>query len=166
MRFGWNMWAWARLHAARKTRSTYLYRFAHAPPGREGATHGVEMVYIFNHLDLYDAPWTDRDRALAETMTSYCANFAKAGDPNGPGLPYWTESSTGGQRALIIDESGFSSAQVPNGVELARIDRIYAAIRVLMRYGVVIAAGVSLLILALMWRLISLLVRHRPMPGS
>jgi len=29
------------------------------------------------------------DRHLTDVMTSYWANFAAQGDPNGPGLPAW-----------------------------------------------------------------------------
>jgi para-nitrobenzyl esterase len=86
MRFGWNMWAWARLHAAAGKRNTFYYRFANTPAGQQGATHGAEMAYIFDHLDLYDAPWTQGDRRLAQIMIAYWTNFARTGDPNGAGF--------------------------------------------------------------------------------
>ncbi|MBY0421888.1 MAG: carboxylesterase family protein, partial [Parvularculaceae bacterium] len=89
MRFGWNMWAWARLNAKAGGGRTYFYRFDHAPPGAEGAAHGAEMIYAFDHLDQTSLPWTDEDRRLAESMAFYWTNFAKTGDPNGPGLPQW-----------------------------------------------------------------------------
>jgi carboxylesterase type B len=34
-------------------------------------------------------PFTDTDRKIAEMMSSYWANFAATGDPNGNGLPHW-----------------------------------------------------------------------------
>ena len=34
-------------------------------------------------------PWSDLDRSLADTLSSYWANFAITGDPNGKGLPVW-----------------------------------------------------------------------------
>ena len=34
-------------------------------------------------------PWEAADRHLADAMSSYWINFAKAGDPNLPGLPQW-----------------------------------------------------------------------------
>ena len=36
---------------------------------------------------LPDAPWQASDRALSDQMMTYWSNFARAGDPNGPGLP-------------------------------------------------------------------------------
>ena len=32
---------------------------------------------------------TSQDQAVARTVNTYWANFAKTGDPNGPGLPTW-----------------------------------------------------------------------------
>ena len=32
---------------------------------------------------------TSQDQAVARTVNTYWANFAKTGDPNGPGLPKW-----------------------------------------------------------------------------
>jgi para-nitrobenzyl esterase len=33
--------------------------------------------------------FTAQDRALSATVGAYWANWIKAGDPNGPGLPAW-----------------------------------------------------------------------------
>jgi para-nitrobenzyl esterase len=157
MRFGWNMWAWARLHAAAGRRNTFHYRFAHTPAGQQGATHGAEMAYVFDHLDLYNAPWTPSDRRLAETMSAYWTNFARTGDPNGAGLPDWPAFGRSNQSALLIANADVRAAAVPNAAGLAAIDRLYGAVRALLKYGAFLAASVGLLALAVMsW----LAVRH------
>jgi para-nitrobenzyl esterase len=51
MRSGWNMWAWARLHSAAAQGATYFYRFSQRPPGEEGASHGAELIHVFDRLD-------------------------------------------------------------------------------------------------------------------
>jgi para-nitrobenzyl esterase len=56
------------------------------PPGNgaRGATHTAELPYAFINL-IGSTAWTDLDRQLADTMTSYWVNFAANGDPNGKG---------------------------------------------------------------------------------
>jgi hypothetical protein len=47
--------------------------------------------YVFRTIDRLNRPWEAVDRTLADSVSSYWANFAKEGDPNGPGLPRWPE---------------------------------------------------------------------------
>ena len=44
---------------------------------------------MFNSLGRSNRPWEPIDRSIAETVSSYWANFVRTGDPNGPGLPKW-----------------------------------------------------------------------------
>jgi para-nitrobenzyl esterase len=166
MRFGWNMWAWARLHAAAARRNTFYYRFAHTPAGQQGATHGAEMAYVFDHLDLYDAPWTQSDRRLAQTMIAYWTNFARTGDPNGAGLPDWPEFERPNERVLQLNGAYVRATAAPNAANLAAIDRLYGTVRVLLKYGVFIAASVVLLVLAMMSWLVVRLLRRRKMASA
>jgi para-nitrobenzyl esterase len=90
---GWHMRTWAQLQAKSGKHKSYLYYFTRIPPTPEGrvsrgATHTAELFYMFNNL-APGAPWTDVDRKLADTMSSYWVNFAATGDPNGKGLPEW-----------------------------------------------------------------------------
>lgn len=84
------------LWAAEQTKAggqVYTYYFDRAIPWPEhlefGAFHSGELPYVFNNLHIFDRPWEDIDRILAERMSSYWANFAQKGDPNGQGLPVW-----------------------------------------------------------------------------
>ena len=67
-----------------------------------GAVHGGEIIYVFNNLRLRDIPWTDADRKVADTVSSYWVNFAKTGDPNGPGLPQWSAYQSKDEQLMNI----------------------------------------------------------------
>jgi para-nitrobenzyl esterase len=88
-------WRW--LEAAVKTgrQPVYRYRFDLSLPPDEkgqpqGAYHSAEIEYVFGQLDSKtDVTWRPEDRALSAMMQKYWANFARSGDPNGPGLARW-----------------------------------------------------------------------------
>lgn len=71
----------------------YTYYFNHLLPWPQhpefGVFHSAELPYVFDNLDKLNRPWTAADHKLADEMSSYWVNFAKKGDPNGPGLPKW-----------------------------------------------------------------------------
>lgn len=134
MRFRWDMWAWAR-HAAAGRRKVYFYQFSKAPPFREGdpyfglgATHGMEMPYVFDHLDQQAVAWTAKDRELASAIPSYWTNFAKTGDPNGDRLPRWPEFAAGSDQVMNLGEE-IGPVSIPDRDRLQRIDNIYRVAR-------------------------------------
>lgn len=75
------------------TKPVFTYAWSHAQPGpaapMRGAFHGSEIPYVLGNLGKVDLPWSDGDRQIAETMSSYWANYIKTGNPNGSGLPVW-----------------------------------------------------------------------------
>jgi para-nitrobenzyl esterase len=88
------MRAWAEAHNAHGSQPAFLYYFDRKLPGRDstfyGAFHSSDLYYVFNTLYTTDRPWEAIDRHLADVMTSYWANFAASGDPNGADLPAWS----------------------------------------------------------------------------
>ena len=117
-------WTWAQLQAKTGKSKVYLYLFSHAPPvastpgvmaAIKGAVHNADIMYVFNNLRLRDLPWTDTDRRMADVMSSYWTNFAKKGDPNGPGLPQW--SSLGPNNPLGPNKEELMNIGDPPGMQ-------------------------------------------------
>jgi para-nitrobenzyl esterase len=59
---------------------------------------------VFGQLDSNGGYARPEDHALSEQMQKYWANFARSGDPNGPGLPEWPKYSTAdGWQVMHLD---------------------------------------------------------------
>ncbi len=68
----------------------YLYYFDLDAPGDDNrAFHSSDLRYMFGTLDRSWRPYGPRDHEASKQMMDYLANFARAGDPNGPDLPRW-----------------------------------------------------------------------------
>ena len=74
-------------HATAKN-VAYEFQIEHVPLARRrGNAHAADVPYVFGKVDGdgYEAV----DRAMSEVMQTYWTNFAKTGNPNGPGVPAW-----------------------------------------------------------------------------
>jgi len=102
---GYSTWKWLEMQAQHGRAPVYGYSFDRDIPLPKdhkvngvpvtskdiGARHAGEIEYVFGALDSLPAvPWEDSDRRLSDLMMTYWTNFARTGDPNGPGLPAWT----------------------------------------------------------------------------
>lgn len=90
--------------------TSYLYQFGHVPPDKPdfpnyGAFHTSEVPFALHTLHTWDRPWQPYDRKVEDTLSSYWLNFAKTGNPNGPGLPAWEHYQYGSGDILVIDET-------------------------------------------------------------
>jgi para-nitrobenzyl esterase len=98
----------AAIRAVARRQPAYWYHFTRVngigKMMRMGAGHGLELNYTFGNLSLsllsdtaagdmfkkrQDSFYDETDRALARTMSAMWVQFARTGDPNGPGLPAW-----------------------------------------------------------------------------
>ncbi len=88
------MYLWARVRSKTAKTKVYEYLWDHALPGPDaakyGAFHSSEIPYVMNTLGRSDRPFTDSDKKIGALMSSYWANFAATGNPNGAGLPAWS----------------------------------------------------------------------------
>jgi para-nitrobenzyl esterase len=75
------------------------------PAAPRGAVHSAEIEYALGNLatnKVFD--WTPDDFRVSQLMQDYFANFIKAGNPNGSGLPAWEAANSGaGIRRMRID---------------------------------------------------------------
>lgn len=87
----------------------YLYWFDLDAPGDDNrAFHSSDLRYMFGTLDRSWRPYKQRDYEASGQMMDYLVNFARTGDPNGPGLPPWRK----GKPALRIGPKGTKMGHV------------------------------------------------------
>ena len=90
IRVSLDLWAAEQARVSKRLYTYYFDRVLPWPAHPEfGAFHTSEVPYVFNTLAKIDRPWEPIDKTVAESVSSYWANFARKGDPNGPGLPRW-----------------------------------------------------------------------------
>jgi para-nitrobenzyl esterase len=135
LRFGWDDWAFARLEAMKGHNAVYYYHFTEAPPFPKGSpyegwgpSHYAELWYVFDHLSQEPWRWSAADRKLADAMSRYWVNFAKAGNPNGPGLPSWPAFTTADSRVLMLGDP-VAAGGVADLATLKVFDATYSQVR-------------------------------------
>lgn len=124
--FAWPTWAWALLQSEKGMGKAYVYYFDHKTPRTpHGAQHASELGYVFHNLGQRGPAPQPNDIDVSDLMSTYWTNFAKNGNPNGPGLPEWPAFSASSQKVLYFD--GHSSAEpAPNMTEIKAMDSYFA----------------------------------------
>jgi len=103
-------------------KNSWFYWFTHEPPYDPdrpdlGAGHTAEIPYVFDNLA---APRTypagssvslmagnQREERFADQVSQYWVNFARTGNPNGPGLPQWPSMrELSPNEAMLLDADG------------------------------------------------------------
>jgi para-nitrobenzyl esterase len=140
----WHMRMYAD-YQLKRGKKAWLYYFAQNPPAPAGrpplpAAHASEVPYVFNNLgqtplfpdssvpalSAASAP----DRKLADQMSSYWVNFARTGDPNGPGyMPKWQQHQSGASERAIILAADPAAERLPDKARIALVDRLYEQVR-------------------------------------
>jgi para-nitrobenzyl esterase len=101
---------------AAKGAPVYQYRFGYVMSAmrerfRTGAPHGGEMGFVFGTLTAPPgATLTPEDQAIARLAHAYWVNFARTGDPNGPGLPSWPRHDLGKDAIFEFRPDGSAGA--------------------------------------------------------
>ena len=83
---------------------TYVYDFSWTfldyPP-----MHEAELRFVFGYLSLGEIK-DESARKLADEIEQYWTNFARTGNPNGPGLPEWPGYSATSKQAIDFSNDG------------------------------------------------------------
>jgi len=130
--FGWHTWIWARLAAQNGNSKVFYYCFdqhpeypADSPRAGYGSPHGMDVAYVFQHLDPSNPQTTKSDPAVSEAMATYWTNFAKRGDPNGEAVPAWPAFSDAKPVVMYFAQTPHTGP-VPSAESLKVLDAYFA----------------------------------------
>ena len=127
--FAWPTWTWAKLQSRHGKNKAFVYYFDHRTPASpEGANHAAEIPYVFGNLGGFGGSTGPEDKALSDLLSSYWINFAKKGDPNGPGLPVWPAFDEKEQKTMFFDKTP-SARRHPNLDKIMAFEAYFAKLR-------------------------------------
>jgi para-nitrobenzyl esterase len=98
----------AQRRAALHRAPVWMYSFEWETPvfgGKLKAPHAMDVPFVFNTLDLTNATGGSADaQALADTMSSVWAAFARNGRPDHASIPAWPAYDATTRATLILDK--------------------------------------------------------------
>lgn len=131
----YSTWKWLNLQVESGA-PVYAYRFEQVPATKPGAMigpvpasevgsrHAGEIEYVFQTLKSVDVPWTEGDFKVSDAMSSYWANFAKTGNPNGDALPKWPPySKQDGFQVMHLSAAKMEATEEPNRERYLFLDK-------------------------------------------
>lgn len=127
--FGVQGYTWASLQSEHGKASVYVYNFnrklpSETPSNDFGAFHTGEVPYAYNNLQkVKNRPFIKADFELADQMSSYWANFAKTGNPNGTGLISWPAYQKLTKQIIQLDTK-LEVVKLPTESKLAVLSKI------------------------------------------
>ena len=83
------------------------------------------MPYVFQTLDRNKPGTTPSDLGISDAIASYWVNFAKRGDPNGPGLPTWPQFTENDRQVMYFNNKPYPGP-VPSPAALEVLDTYFA----------------------------------------
>jgi para-nitrobenzyl esterase len=90
----------------------YRFSYVAGSVGQPGAQHASEVPFFFDNAAVkYGSQATPKDIAVGKTVSAYVVNFAKAGDPNGGGLPVWPKYDPASDPLMDFSAAGSASPQ-------------------------------------------------------
>lgn len=129
--FGWHTWSWATLQAKKGRSKVFYYYFdqhpdypAGSPLAGHGSPHGQEVAYVFGTLDSSNPQTSKTDLEISDAMGTYWTNFAKYGDPNGPGEPRWPAFSPAHPAVMYFAQTAHTGP-VPGAASLKVLDAYF-----------------------------------------
>ncbi|HDR50984.1 MAG TPA: carboxylesterase family protein [Mariniphaga anaerophila] len=129
--FGWHTWTWARLQSRTGTSKVFFYYFDQhpnfpedSPRADHGTPHGVDVPYVFMHIDPSQPDLSESDVEISQIMGTYWTNFAKYGNPNGEGLTHWPAFSEDNPVVMVLGPTAYPGP-VPDEKSLLVLDAYF-----------------------------------------